>query len=65
MPWLNSEILQLINKKHKLFIALKKGLVSYFKYKSYAQILKMLLDRLRMLYFKKKFESVKNENGKM
>ncbi len=25
----------------------------------------MLLDRLRMLYFKRKFESVKNDNGKI
>ncbi len=65
MPWVNGEIIQLINKKHKLFSALKKGLVSYLKYKSYAQILKMLLVRLRVLYFKRKFESVKNDSGKM
>ncbi len=54
MSWVTGEIIQLINKKHKLFSALKKGIVSYLKYKSFAQILKMLLSRLRMLYFKRK-----------
>ncbi len=64
MPCVNGEILHFINKKYKLFSAMKKGLVSYLKYKSYAQILNMLLDRLRVLYFNRKFELVKNDNGK-
>ncbi len=65
MPWVNGQILQLINKKHRLFRALKNGLVSYLKLKYYAQILKMLLDRFRMLYFKRKYQSVKNDSGKL
>jgi hypothetical protein len=65
MPWINNEILELINKKHKLFKSLKHYLIPYSVYKAYSNLLRMLLDRLRKLYFKRKFESCQNNSGKV
>ena len=65
MPWLNNDVIQLITKKHKMFRALKNGLISYRTFKAYAKLLSLLLDRLRTLYFQRKFISCQNDSGKM
>ena len=54
MPWINDEILALINVKHKLFIDVKRNYVPYRIFCAYSKLLKLLLERLRIAYFKRK-----------
>lgn len=55
-PWITSKIIKLINKKHKLFILLKRNIIPYYIFKSFSNILQTLLKRLRYEHFKRKFE---------
>ena len=55
MPWLNRDVIKLINKKHKLFIALKQGYITSNYYQAYAKLLKQLVNKLKQNYFKSQF----------
>jgi hypothetical protein len=62
MPWA-SNVWPLVNKKHKLFICLKRGQITYEYFNAYSQLLKIYLDKLKNRYFVNKFANNKN-NGK-
>ena len=64
MPWLNSRVIKLINKKHKLFLALKRGYITYNYFKYYSNLLAHLIQRLKKDYFKFKFLNVANDSKK-
>ena len=65
MPWLTRDIMKLIDKKHKLFIAVKRNLFSYQAYRAYCNILKLLITKSRSIYMKRKFNSVKHDSKKI
>ena len=65
MPWLDKETLKLISKKHKLFLAYKRKLVTYQYFNAYCKILKILINRLEVLYYKRKFEIYSKDSKKM
>jgi hypothetical protein len=62
MPWLNREAIDFINFKHKLFIKTKRKLVPYSLFKAYSALLKILIERLKRNYFKRKFLSNKGDS---
>ena len=64
MPWLNDRVIRLINKKHKMFIALKRKLVSCHCFKVYAKDLSELISRLKCKYIKNKFTTCKGDSKK-
>ena len=64
MPWLNRDVIGLINKKHKLFVALKQGYITSIYYKAYTKLLKQLIDRLKQNYFKSQFTMYHNNQQK-
>jgi hypothetical protein len=64
-PWLDKSIRKFINKKHKLFIALKKGLISYIYFKAYSNVLRIMIDRARTLYYRFKFDNCSDNSRKM
>ena len=64
-PWLDKETMGFIRKKHKLFIAYKRKLVTYHFFSAYCKILKILTNRLEMLYHKRKFEIHSNDSKKV
>ena len=64
MPWLNDRVVNLINKKHKLFLALKRKHISYGQFKSYCKILAELINRLKQAYFKNRFKNALNDSKK-
>ena len=64
MPWLNPILINLINKKHKLFIALKKGYVNYNYFKAYTEILKLVLVNAKRNYFTHEFEKYNKSSKK-
>ena len=49
-PWINSKIINLINKKHQLFRDFKNKLITYSSFSSYAKKLKILLKKLYLRY---------------
>jgi hypothetical protein len=61
MPWINKDILSLINAKHKLFISVKRGILPYRIFYIYSKLLKLLLAKLKNNYFKRKFCNYKKE----
>ena len=63
MPWLNDRTIRLINKKHKLFIALKRKLISYAFFKAYARDLAYLVHRIKCKYIRNRFSTC-NEDSK-
>lgn len=64
MPWLTTDVIQLINKKHRLFRALKQGYITQTYFKAYSRLLKLLIDRLKQNYFKSQFNHYKNNQRK-
>ena len=64
MPWIDDETMDFINKKHKLFLAYKKGLVAYSYFNDYCKVLKLLLKRLEISYFKHRFLRCKKDSKK-
>ena len=64
-PWLSNDILKLINKKHKLFIAVKKKLYPYNAYRAYCDLLKILINKSKIYYMKSKFSSLKHDSKKL
>lgn len=65
MPWLTNDIMKLIHKKHKLFIALKKKLFPYAAYRAYSDLLKILINKVKMKYMRNSFKSNKNNSKKL
>ncbi len=61
MPWLNREVLVFINFKHKLFIKTKRKIIPYRVFKAFSSLLKILIERLKCNYFKRKFQSSKGD----
>ena len=59
-PWITSGIMKSINRKHKMFIQLRRGLVDLEEYNRYRNALSALLRRSRKDYFSEKFD---NFNG--
>ena len=60
MPWITDRILKLISKKHKLFLLLKRRVITYNSFKTYVNLLNTLLRRVKREYYIKKFENVNN-----
>ena len=65
LPWLDRETMGYIHKKHKLFLAYKKKLVSYQFFSAYCKVLKILINRLEVLYYKHKFEIHSKDSKKI
>ena len=59
MPWVDKEVLSLINKKHKLFILLKRGRVTYAYFNAYCKLLNIVLQRLKKNYYNVQFNKYK------
>jgi hypothetical protein len=64
MPWVTQDVWSLVNKKHKLFICLKKKQISYDYFNAYSQLLKLFFDKLKNNYFINKFSNNKNNSKK-
>ncbi len=65
MPWISDKVIKLIHAKHKLFINLKKGTISYKVFSAFSKLLKILIYKLRKNYFRRKFSSYKNDSKGM
>jgi exonuclease III len=61
MPWITTKISKLIRKKHKLFIALKRGFVTYTVFRAFSRLLDILINRIKILYYKNKFYNSRND----
>ena len=55
MPWLNSNLIKCITKKHKLFRLFQYGRIPYTVFKSYSNCLNIVLKLSEKYYYKKKF----------
>lgn len=64
MPWLSTDTIKHINKKHQLFKALKRGLLSYATFKNFCKQLKRLIELLKRNYFNEKFCRHKSDGKK-
>jgi hypothetical protein len=64
-PWLSKQIMKFIDKKHKLFIALKRQLISYNYFKAYSNVLRIMINRAKTLYFRHKFVTCNNDSKKI
>ncbi len=64
-PWINIQAMNFINKKHKLFIALKRKLISYGFFKAFTAVLKIYLKRLKTLYYRYNFNVFKHDSKKL
>ncbi len=65
MPWISDKVIKLIDAKHKLFINLKKGIISYKVFSAFSKLLKILIYKLRKNDFRRKFSSYKNDAKNM
>ena len=61
MPWVTNRVMKLIDKKHKVFILLKCRLMTYPAFKTYSNILQIVLKRLKREYFINKFKNNSND----
>ena len=64
-PWISKDILKFINKKHKLFIAMKNGRISYVCFKAFSNVLRIMIDRAKVLYYRHKCDIYSNNSKKM
>ena len=62
MPWVTDRIMKLIDKKHKLFILLKRRLITYQVFKAYSNLLQIVLKRLKREYFINIFRNSSNDS---
>ena len=65
MPWITSEIIPLINKKHNLFRMLKSREVSYQYFKAYSNLLAIVIKVNKRNYFSNKFKVNEKDGKKM
>jgi len=63
MPWIDDSLRFLISKKHKLIASKKQGLISYQTVKLYCKLLKILINRLKIIYFRMKFSNQKDSKS--
>jgi len=63
MPWINDSLRFLISKKHKLIAFNKQGLIPYETVKLYCKLLKILINRLKIIYFRTKFSNQKDSKS--
>ena len=63
-PWINTNILFCINKKHKLHTKAKNGEISFDSYKSYCSILRILLDTAEKEYTVLKLEKLGKDSAR-
>ena len=64
MPWITSDIIKLINKKHKLFKDFKNKVITLESFKLYCKGLKRLLYILEMNYHKSNLEKTQYDMKK-
>ncbi len=60
MPWINTNVLKLINKKHKLFLMVKRKKLPYYIFNAYAKLLKILISKMKIYYYNSKLKADKN-----
>ncbi len=65
MPWISDEVIKFLHAKHKLFIDLKKVIISYKVFSAFSKLLKILIYKLRKNDFRRNFSSNKNDSKYM
>ena len=60
-PWMTTDIVKLIRKKHKLFSVFKKGLITYESFSTYCKGLKVLLRLVENCYHRRRFNDLKHD----
>ena len=55
LPWIDRRIKQLINTKHKLFLKLKRKMITYHYFKAYCNLLSYVINIKKRTYYSKKF----------
>jgi hypothetical protein len=62
VPWIDADILQSINKKHKLFLLLKRKYITYTCFKAFSTLLKILIKESKRVYFLERFKRNKGDS---
>ena len=57
-PWISSDIMKCIRKKHRWFRLMRRGLISYNSFKLYAKKLRLLLRTAREQYYVRRLDSL-------
>ena len=60
-PWINGEMLRLINTKHKLFKQFKRGIINFDIYKNYKKFVSTRLKYSKRQYYSTVFESCRGD----
>ena len=63
-PWLSTRLIKCIRKKHWLFRLLRRNIINYNMYKTYASLLRFVLAIAERNYQKIKFKSCQNNSRK-
>ena len=63
-PWITNELLSLIDKKHKLFNDLKRGLITKLSYNTYKNLLNYTLKLAKQNHYANCYLSAKNDIAK-
>ena len=63
-PWFDNDMMTLCNRKHALFRQYRAGVISFGSYNSYKNKFTTLLKRVKLIYFRDKFEHCKNNLSK-
>jgi hypothetical protein len=61
MPWVDLETSTFIKEKHKLFLKVKNNQIPYQVFNSYCKLLKILIHKLKKVYYNNKFNENKND----
>jgi len=56
-PWITNELVNCVNRKHCLFRLYKRGIVSFFTYNNFKNVLTSVIRRAKYNYFVTKFDS--------
>ena len=64
-PWVTDSIKQLVNKKHRLLNAFKRGVISHRSFRVYCRVLSCVLRICRENYYMCKLDKVKKSSRKM
>ena len=65
MPWIDGRIRGLINNKHKLFLRLKRGQITYAYFKAYSNLLSYVIKVKKRNYYSNKFTEGKHDCAKL
>ena len=63
-PWLTKELLSLIDRKHRLFSSVKKGIIPALIYTNYRNKLDSIIKKEKAKYFSKKFSECEGDSKK-